>query len=179
MAKIFLNASAYEIPLTKGKSAKVSAEDYEYLKQFYWHYSKRGYACARINNKLVLMHRLILKRKLDRDITPKEQCDHINHERIDNTRENLRIASNQQNCFNAGKVRRKCSSQYKGVCLSIQRYKSKDGSIKEYLKWIAYIKKDRKRIHIGCFKTEEEAARAYHAKAVILFGEYANVNKVA
>lgn len=168
-----------EIPLTKGKTAKVSAEDYAFLKQFYWHYSKRGYACARIDNKLVLMHRLILKRKLDCEITPKEQCDHINHDRLDNTRENLRLVSSQQNCFNGGKTKRKCSSQYKGVCYSTQRYKRKDGSVAEYSAWVAYIKKDRKRIHIGCFKTEKEAAEAYNAKAVILFGEYANLNKVA
>ena len=178
MAKVFINPACH-IPLTKGKIAIVSEADHDFLNQFHWHFSKRGYACARINNKLVLMHRLILQRKLGRDITPKEQCDHINHDRIDNTRENLRLVSNQQNCFNTGKANRKCSSKYKGVCLSIQRYKRKDGSITEYPTWIAYIKKDKKRFHIGCFKTEKEAAEAYNAKAVILFGEYANLNKVA
>lgn len=168
-----------EIPLTKGRSAKVSAEDYDYLRQFYWHYSKRGYACARINDKLVLMHRLILKRKLNIEITPKEQCDHINHDRLDNTRENLRLVTNQQNCFNVSKTKRKCSSKYKGVCHSTLRYKHKDGSIVEYSLWLAYITKDGIRYNIGSFKTEREAAEAYNARAVILFGEYANLNKVA
>ena len=172
-------ATFCKIPLTKGKTAKVSVEDYSFLNQFHWHFSKRGYACARINNKLLLMHRLILQRILDHEITPKEQCDHINHNRIDNTRENLRLVSNQQNCFNCGKAKRKCSSKYKGVCLSIQRYQRKDGSVVEYSKWVAYIKKDRKRLHIGCFKTEKEAAKAYNAKAVLFFGEYANLNNVA
>lgn len=179
MAKVFINTKPYKIPLTQGRFAAVSAEDYEYLKQFYWHYSKRGYACARINNKLVLMHRLILMRKLNCELSPKEQCDHINHNRLDNTRENLRLVSNQQNCFNGSKTKRKCSSKYKGVCFSVQKYKRQDGSMGEYSTWIAYIKKDRKRFHIGCFKTEKEAAEAYNAQAVILFGEYANLNNVA
>ncbi len=168
----------HDIPLTKGKIAKVSHEDFEYVNRFHWQYSKRGYAVARIKGKLVPMHRLVMNNKMVGNLTSKQQCDHINHNRLDNTRRNLRIVTNQQNCFNTSKVRRRCSSVYKGVCFSVFHYKSKSGEIRNYQRWIAYIKKDGKRQHIGCFDTEREAALAYNQRAAVLFGEYANLNAV-
>ncbi len=57
------------------------------------------------------------------------------------------------------------SSIYKGVT------KAPTGS-----KWISGIKKDGKRMHLGSFSTEEDAALRYNKEAVKLFGEFANLN---
>ena len=168
----------HDIPLTRGKMAKVSHEDFEFVSRFHWQYSKRGYAVARIKGKLVPMHRLIMSKNMASKLTSKQQCDHINHNRLDNRRSNLRIVTNQQNCFNTSKIRRRCSSIYKGVCLSVFHYKSKSGEIRDYHRWTAYITKDGKRQHIGCFDTEKEAALAYNRRAASLFGDYANLNAV-
>ena len=42
--------------------------------------------------------------------------------------------------------------------------------------WRAYIRHNQKLIHLGMYKTKEEAARAYDKKAVEVFGEFAHLN---
>jgi hypothetical protein len=71
-----------------------------------------------------------------------EQIDHINGFRDDNRIENLREVTNQQNCFN--------KKETKGY------YFEKDRD-----KWLSQITIDGKRIHLGRFKTEQEARQAY------------------
>lgn len=141
------------INLIQGKIALVSDEDYEMISQYKWHYSKRGYAFRRFSHNgesfLKPMHRFILESRLGRKLLSSEQCDHINHDRLDNRFENLRIVTNQENCFNTSKPKRNCSSKYKGVCYVTNSYTRKDGSISEYSYWVAYIKKDGKRYHLG------------------------------
>ena len=55
-----------------------------------------------------------------------------------------------------------------GVCLNKSRGKFQASIIKEG-----------KRYHLGCYKTEEEAAEAYNKKAIELYGEYANLNIIS
>jgi len=77
-----------------GKFAKVSNQDYEMLMRHSWHY-REGYAIAKINNKEVRMHRYILQ------ITDSETLvDHINRDRLDNRRENLRPYTPIENANN-------------------------------------------------------------------------------
>jgi hypothetical protein len=77
-----------------GKFAKVDHEDYNLLINHSWHY-KDGYALAKINNKEVRMHRYILQ------ITdPQMVVDHINRDRLDNRRKNLRPYSLIENANN-------------------------------------------------------------------------------
>ena len=90
--------------------------------------------------------------------------DHINHNGLDNRRENLRICTNAENNRHRRKPKNNTSG-YKGVCWD----KSKK-------KWRARIEKDNKNIHIGYYNILEEAARAYDAKAKELFGKYAQLN---
>ena len=90
--------------------------------------------------------------------------DHINHNGLDNRRENLRICTRAENSRNRGKQKNNTSG-YKGVCW-----------YKRDKKWRAQIKKDSKKIHIGYFDIIEDAARAYDAKAKELFGEFAHLN---
>ena len=90
--------------------------------------------------------------------------DHINHNGLDNRRENLRICTNAENQRNRGKQKNNTSG-YKGVDWR-----------KDHKKWRARINKDNKTIHIGYYNIIEEAARAYDAKAKELHGKYAQLN---
>jgi hypothetical protein len=91
--------------------------------------------------------------------------DHRNGNSLDNRKANLRIATRSQNCMNSRRNKSKTSSQYVGVSFD-----------KEYELWRAYIRYQEKRIHLGRFGSEIEAARAYDAAAKKYFGEFAHLN---
>lgn len=93
---------------------------------------------------------------------PKDQIDHIDHDRLNDRIENLREATGSTNCINRRK-RAGCWSKYSGV--------TKHGN-----RWQASVKRDGLRTHLGTFDTDVEAAKAYDAAARQLFGEYANLN---
>ena len=95
---------------------------------------------------------------------PKIQVDHINGNKLDNRKENLRLATPQQNSSNIG-IRKNNKSGYKGVCWS-----------KRDKKWIASIYKNNKKQYLGCFDDIVEAVRAYDRAALELFGEFAWTN---
>lgn len=109
------------------------------------------------------MHRTIMKKMLVSEIPEGMQVDHINRNKLDNRRENLRLATaseNQMNC--GGKIGK---HGFRGVKTHRR-------------KWEAQIQKDNKKISIGLFPTKEEAASAYNIKAKELFGEFAYQNKL-
>lgn len=110
----------------------------------------------------VMMHRVILARKLERELLPNEQVDHIDGNGLNNIRDNLRLATHAENKQNQGKNRTNTSG-YKGVSWH------KAGN-----KWRATIGFMGKQIHIGSFDTKEQAYEAYCQKAKELHGEYAN-----
>ena len=74
-----------------------------------------------------------------------EVVDHIDHDKENNSVENLRLISNEEN---SSKKSKESSSSYMGVYLSSG-------------KWRARKRVDGKQIHLGCFNTEEEAKSAY------------------
>lgn len=102
------------------------------------------------------------------------QIDHINRNRLDNRRENLRFVTMSQNRMNAG-PRKDSKTGYKGV-----GYIEKNA----YKKWKVTIvdaessKTKRKMVFVGYFHTAKEAALAYNKKAFELNGEYAYMNKI-
>lgn len=150
-----------QIPLTQGKFAIVSTDDYEHLMQWKWCVHSNGYACRRSsNNEIMLMHRFIMQTPSGMD------TDHINGDKLDNRKLNLRICTRSQNNRNQ-KPQIGKTSKYKGVYW----YKNEQ-------KWIARIKKNKKDIYCGRFKTEIEAARAYNEAAITAFGEFARLNNV-
>jgi hypothetical protein len=109
---------------------------------------KWGYNCINIRKKLIKSHRIVGYAYLGLDIdNTKLQIDHKNRIRNDNRVENLEIVTHQQNQFNKGA---------KGYC-----FHKKTG------KYQARIYLNRKKIFLGCYDTEEEAATAYqNAKLV-------------
>jgi hypothetical protein len=152
------------IPLSRGQYAIVDVEDFEELSKYKWYavpkrdtfYAKR-YDCK--SGKQVRMHQQIMPAPEGYFI------DHENHNGLDNRKANLRIATPAQNACNCRKMLKPCSSKYKGVSLD-----------KDKNQWRAYITYNGRRIHLGWFDNEEDAARAYDAAAKKYFGEFAKLN---
>jgi len=154
------------IPLTKGKNAIVDFEDYEYLVQWKWRLSTKGYAVAVIGKrgidkaKMLYMHRVVTN-------APKTMhVDHIWGDKLDNRKKSLRFCTNAQNISNSG-IRKNNTSGYKGVIWD-----------KRDKKWRSTIGFNRKSIFLGCFSCKHEAASAYNVAAVKYFGEFAKPNKI-
>lgn len=150
-----------KIPLTQGKFAIVDAEDYDWLIQMKWYYKEsrkgRGYAVKATADK-TRMHRLV-------NNTPEGMfTDHINGDKLDNRKANLRSCTVRQNSYNSTK-RSDNRSGYRGVCWRANRQR-----------WLAQIIADGKYKYIGTFKTLQEAAQAYNNAAVLLHGEFAKLN---
>jgi hypothetical protein len=95
---------------------------------------------------------------------PTQEIDHIDRDPANNRLANLRSATHAQNSRNRRKKAGSSSSQYKGVV--------KVGPSR----WDAYISKDGKRIYLGGYYSELEAAQAYDTAAQELHGEFACLN---
>lgn len=97
------------------------------------------------------------------------QVDHINRNKLDNRRENLRLASRGENGQNKDKAKG-TTSQYRGVCFRPKLNKSKP--------WTGYCSKDGVRHHLGYFSTEKEAAEEYNKKSFELWGSFSFQNEI-
>ncbi|MBD0381217.1 HNH endonuclease [Paenibacillus sedimenti] len=155
-----------ELILGKGEITLVDDEDYEQLSQHRWNKSQYGYA-YRLGDRSkgerwkVLMHREIMKAPAG------SMIDHINGNRLDNRKSNLRFATRAQNATNCSG--RGGESGYKGVFIN------KSSQLPSYR---ALIRSNKKSIHIGCFNSKEAAAQAYNHAAVKYHGEFARLNKI-
>ena len=153
-----------EIKLTNTELiALIDDEDYPIVSRFAWYIDSTGYAktCLRDDKKKVeiRLHKLIM----GTNVSCKLQIDHINRNRLDNRKENLRyctIAENRRNRSKSNGI-----SKYKGVSWD-----------KERAKWYASIKYNYKNIYLGRHDNEITAAQAYDKKAKELFGEFAAPN---
>ncbi len=155
-----------EVPLTRGKVALIDEGDLEVISNYKWralHVARGKWNerwVAQGGHAGIYMHRLIMG-VTDRKV----QVDHINHDSLDNRRNNLRLCSNKQNMGNQRKTGVSKSSQYKGVSWE-----------KDRNAWKAQIMIDGKNHRLGRFATELEAAKAYDAAAIKAFGEFAHMN---
>ena len=151
VAKIPLGVNA------KDGYAIVDRED-AWVDKYNWCLGEKagGYAIGWVSGRNTRMQHLIIEQK------PPLVTDHINHDRLDNRRSNLRLVTIQQNAMNsrptAGRI-------YKGV-----RH-NRD-------KWNAKLTFDGKSIDGGTFDTIEAAAEGYNRLATKHFGEYAKLNIV-
>jgi len=141
----------------------VDDDDFDKVNQYKWHIKVIGniiYAHTWIKyyngkNHGILMHKLILS---DRN----KMIDHIDCNGLNNQRFNLRYCNKSQNAANS-KKRKKTSSIYKGVLFVGYG-------------WEANLTKDYKKIYLGTFNEEKEAALAYNKAALEYHGKFANLN---
>lgn len=131
--------------------ALVDDEDYERVTDgprwcFYQGYARRQLSKGTPPNRTVqsvLLHRVVLGLEHGDGL----DADHINRNRLDNQRANLRVVTRGQNAQNTP-ARAGASSQHRGVSWNAQQRK-----------WVANARLDRKRYYLGAFDSELEAAR--------------------
>lgn len=116
----------------KGMSVKVDDTDYEKYNHLRWHLSSTGYAVRRTNGETIRLHRLIMN-------CPEGMVvDHLNGNKLDCRRNNMRICSQKENSCNRHNTKGYCYDKSKGRWMV--RYRGK---------------------FCGRYNTEEEAKKAY------------------
>ena len=157
-----------KIKLTRGRETLVDDDDFQKFYKYLglsWCCSSHGYATAsKMENRVTTnfyLHRLVVGAKRG------EMVDHINHDKLDNRKENLRLCTPAQNNWNR-KVKKSKRTGYIGVW---KDYGKRYG-------FSAMITVNGKRTYLGRFNTKEKAALAYNEAAVRLKGEFAVLNVV-
>jgi hypothetical protein len=147
------------IALAHGGFVLVDAADFEWLNRYRWTArGTGGYATRYEKGRMISMHREIMN-------APRGMVvDHIDHNKQNNCRSNLRTCTRRQNVCNRVK-RIGCVSRFKGVLFN-----------KLCGKWYAQAYLKHECFKTGFFADEVEAARAYDRLAVELFGAFAYLN---
>lgn len=90
--------------IVRDKVIKMDVEDYQVIKRYNWSIASSGYALGIVDDRRWLMHRFIMIELVkSKELTRYDLIDHINGDRLDNRRENLRIVNYAQNSRNKGK----------------------------------------------------------------------------
>ena len=158
------------VALTKERVALISPEDESRVSEFHWHAkfnksSGEWYArhCTTRKKKVVvqLLHRFI------RNVTDPQTCVvHLNHDTLDNRRENLKLIDRTLFAkFVSTRRSPAHSAGLKGVTYRKDR-------------WEAYVTRGGKSYHLGYFRTAVDAALAYNTKAREFYGDDAFLNDV-
>ncbi|WP_166786396.1 HNH endonuclease [Cryobacterium sp. TMT2-15-1] len=107
-----------------------------------------------------------MARVLKRALRPGEYVDHENNVKTDNRRSNLRVVTTQQNNWNKSKAP---SAKWKYIGINFDsRLKTRP--------WRAYIRVNSIGYYIGTFTSAEEAAWMHDQWALVLHGEFAQLN---
>lgn len=156
-----------KIPLGKSLFTIVDPDDHYQLNCFHWSERRNSnciYAVRFLNDprkkpKIISMHRQI--------INPRKGLlvDHVNRNTLDNRKANLRLATKSQNMQNRGKISSKTSSRFIGVYLE-----------RRTGRWVSCIEHHSKKISLGTFGNEIDAAKAYDKAAKKHRGEFARLN---
>jgi hypothetical protein len=157
-----------EIPITNASGVLVvDDEDADKALRFKWFLLHNGHprSTTTTNNRRWPRGQYITLANLIMGNPPSGyEWDHVDRNKLNNRKSNFRVATRAQNSHNIA-VRKNTVSGFKGV------------SRTRYGTWNARIVANGvKRIHIGSFKTKEEAAKAYDKKAREFFGEFAYTN---
>ena len=151
-----------EVKITGG-IAVIDDEDAPRIMEHFWHTNHDGYAMTNImhngKRRSTSMHRMIM----GCTIGDGKELDHINGNRLDNRKENLRFVSHQCNTWNT-RGKRNDGTSYKGI--------TSNG----YTGFDASIRVNGKPLFLGACKTEAEAAKLYDIAASIYYKEYARLN---
>ncbi len=156
-----------KIPLGEGRFTIVDPRDFYWLNFFHWTldgkkdsiYAVRNVISPNGKRKIVRMHREIMNDPAGLFV------DHRNNNGLDNRRANLRPATHSQNMQNRAKTRLKTSSRFIGVSFH-----------KRSQCWCTAIGRNGKKVWLGSFASEIDAAKAYDAAAKKYHGEFARLN---
>lgn len=121
---------------------------------------KKGYIAIKVNGKTYKAHRLAWLYVYG--VFPKEQTDHLNGIKSDNSIKNLREATASENMLNR-KHFKNSASPFKGISFH-----------KGQGKWTAKIQVNKKRLWLGSFNTINSAVKAYKEAAIKLHGNFVN-----
>lgn len=149
-----------ELKLTQGKTALVSGEDFDYLNQFNWQFTPRGYVKRSTSRKMGKKTTIFLHREL-MGFPVGLYVDHIDGNPLNNQRDNLRLSTPSENLFNAKKW---------GVSRGIiydSWYKPSNR------KWRVRIQANGVRKHVGRFFSFAEALSARKEAEKLYFGRFA------
>jgi hypothetical protein len=136
----------------------VDEEDYYNLMKYAIYMDYQGYVIINIDNKSVKLHRYIM------NYYGEDYVDHINNNKLDNRKCNLRIVTPRQNSMNQSSTKNS-SSKYIGVNYNIKKNK-----------WKSNIKINNLTKTLGYFDNEEEAAKVRDISTKEYFGEFGNLN---
>lgn len=154
------NTNKYEMKVItkKGEEILIDAEDFEKVKNHSWCISKTGYPVANMNGKVVKLHRYLLGLN-----NPDIIVDHINRNKLDNRKCNLRICTALENSRNAS-VSKNNKTGHLGIS------KTKEG------KFRARIMVNRKEIRLGRYEKIEDAIKARKKAEKKYFGNFAPID---
>jgi hypothetical protein len=138
---------------------KIDEEDFDKVNKYKWNLSIYGYAQG---SKAARLHRFIL------DAKKGDVVDHINGDKLDNRKSNLRIVSHSQNAQNR-KKKEECSSNYIGVWLDKKSMNKK---------WICSVRTNDSSKKSFAFEKEDHAAYWYDQLALKYYGKDARINKI-
>lgn len=147
------------IPLPNGRHTIVDAADYDWASGFCWFYHHKNTYARRaggVSGRWIYLHREIMAPPSGLVV------DHINRNKLDNRRCNLRVCTQAENTRNADYKRG--ASGLRGAC----RYKGG--------RWQAKVRVGGKQISLGIFDTALEAALAYDTAARAHYGAFAVPN---
>lgn len=163
-----------ESPTHGNLEVLIDTEDWNKVKNYRWYvtydsgcdsyYVKTSYAK---NGKRIYkpLHRLLFDLE-----DPNIKVDHIDHNLLNNKRNNLRICTQEENARNKRQLPNSNLYNYKGCHYCY--YKNKTNP------WQCMIGHNNKTIHIGYFPTLEQCAKAYNKAAKKYFGEFACLNEI-
>ena len=144
----------------QGREFYFDKDDYDYIKNFYWRVHNHKYVSTAIYDKNtkrvseVQLHNFLM------NPLPNQEVDHINHNPLDNRKQNLRVVSIAQNQMNAV-ISTRNTSGVKGVDWD-----------KKTNKWRSRISVNGKRISLGLFDTFELAKKARKDAETKYYGKY-------
>jgi hypothetical protein len=137
----------------------ISIEDLASILEHNWYIGRSGYPIAYIGSRkgTSVYHYLM------GSYGPDYPIDHINRNKLDNRRSNLRVCTRQENNYNRS-LAKNSKYKYKGI------RQEKDGS------WTAYCTKDGETNEVEGFIDDVTAAKTYDAIAEALYGKFASKN---
>lgn len=143
-----------ELMLCGGVTCLIDDEDWDRIKAYKWcRHAKKKYAGARVEDRMVLMHRMIMN-------APKGVAvDHINHDTFDNRKMNLRICTQAENMWNA--KHRGSNTKIRGI-----HFRKKVGNYQ------VDITSNGKRLYLGVYSNLEDAITVRKEAEIKYHGEY-------